>query len=203
MHESLYESTPGIGLMQKRILLRNCFVLLFLVPGLGWGGVFATVNAGSLLYAQDQQDQKDQKEDQQPSPPEPARPDAASQQPLDLTEQVIHDVLEPLQAGMTGHSLRQVLATLDRDDMPGYAQVRDQLAAFFRQYDAVRFRYKVLQVTADKDHGFAMAEVDLEAQSVDSNQVPAQRSTQMRFQIKLGPKGWKIVGFQPSDFFAQ
>jgi len=186
-----------LGLMQKRILLRNCLVLLVLVPGLGWGGVFATVNAGNLLYAQDQ------KEQQQPSAPEPDRPDASSQQPLDLTEQVVHDVLEPFQAGMTGHSLRQVLATLDRDDMPGYAQVRDQLAAFFRQYDAVRFRYKVLQVTADKDHGFAMAEVDLEAQSVDSNQVPAQRSTQMRFQIKLGPKGWKIVGFQPSDFFAQ
>jgi hypothetical protein len=183
--------------MQKRILLRNCFVLLVLVPGLGWGGAFAAVNVGSLLYAQDQ------KEEQQSSTSEPARPDASSQQPLDLTEQVIHDVLEPLQAGMTGHSLRQVLATLDREDMPGYAQVRDQLAAFFRQYEAVRFRYKVLQVTADKDHGFAMAEVDLEAQSVDRNQVPAQRSTQMRFQIKLGPKGWKIVGFQPSDFFAQ
>lgn len=185
-----------LGLMQKRGLLRTCFLLL----SIGCAGAFAPLDLGTLLYAQSQGQQA--QKDQQPSAPEPDRPDSASQ-PLDLTEQVIRDVLEPLQAGMTGHSLRQVLTTLDRENMPGYAQQRDQLAAFFRQYDEVRFRYKVLQVTADKDRGFAMAEVDMEAQSFVTNQVPLQRSTQMRFQLKLGPKGWKIIGFQPGDFFAQ
>jgi hypothetical protein len=201
MHESPYESTPGIGLMQKRGLLRTCFLWL----SLGCAGAFTPLNVGPLLYAQDAKDAQGQQaqKDQEPSASEPDQPDVASQQPLDLTEQVIRDVLEPLQAGMQGHSLRQVLTTWDRENMLGYAQQRDQLAAFFRQYDEVRFRYKVLQVTSDKDRGFAMAEVDMEAQSFVTNQVPLQRSIQMRFQLKLEPKGWKIVGFQPSNFFAQ
>jgi hypothetical protein len=32
-------------------------------------------------------------------------------------------------------------------------------------------------------------------------QVPVRRSVQMRFQLKLEPKGWKVTGFSPADFF--
>ena len=77
------------------------------------------------------------------------------------------------------------------------------MRAFFSQYEAVRFRYKVLQVTSEKDHGSAIAEIDMAATPADETKMAVQRSTQMSFQLKLGAKGWKLVGFKPSDFFAQ
>jgi hypothetical protein len=125
------------------------------------------------------------------------------QQPLTLTEQVIRDVLEPLQRGIEEHSVAQVLAVFDPQETPDYAQLRDQMRAFFSQNESVRFRYKVLQVASEKDHAFAIAEIDMVATSIDETKLAVQRSTQMRFQLMLGPKGWKLTGFKPSDFFTQ
>jgi hypothetical protein len=135
--------------------------------------------------------------------PEQELPEASSPQPLTVTEQVIRDVLEPLQRGIEEHNPGQVLAVFDQEGMPDYARFRDQMRAFFNQNDAVRFRYKVLQVTSEKDHGSAVAEVDMAATPADQTKMAVQRTTQMTFQLKLGGKGWKLVGFKPSDFFMQ
>ena len=79
--------------------------------------------------------------------PEQEQPNASGPQPLTLTEQVIRDVLEPLQRGIEEHDVAQVLAVFDQQETPDYAQFRDQMRAFFSQNETVRFRYKVLQVT--------------------------------------------------------
>jgi hypothetical protein len=142
-------------------------------------------------------------QDKQAQPPEPDPPDASSQQPLTVTEQVIRDVLQPLQRGIEEHNPAQVLAVFDEQDTPDYARLRDQMRAFFSQYDSVRFRYKVLQVASEKDHGSAIAEVDMAATPADETKMAVQRSTQMSFQLKLGEKGWKLIGFKPADFFTQ
>jgi hypothetical protein len=139
----------------------------------------------------------------QDPPPEQDEPNGSSQQPLTLTEQVIRDVLEPLQRGIEEHSLGQVLAVFDPEETPDFAQLRDQMRAFLTQYESVRFRYKVLQVTSEKDQAFAIADIDMAAAPADDTKFPVQRTTQMRFQMKLGTKGWKLVGFKPADFFTQ
>jgi SnoaL-like domain len=140
------------------------------------------------------------------TPQEPSQeeqPPASGPQPLTLTEQVIRDVLQPLQRGIEEHNRTQVLAVFDPEETPDFAQLRDQFRAFFDQYETVRFRYKVLQVTSEKDHGSAIAEVDMEATPMDETKTAVQRSTQMSFQLKLEDKGWKLVGFKPGDFFTQ
>ena len=142
-------------------------------------------------------------QDQQAPPSEHDESSTSGVQPLTLTEQVIRDVLEPLQRGIEERRAAQVLAVFDQQETPGYAQLRDQMRAFVSQHESVRFRYKVLQVAAEKDHGFAIAEIDMAATPADETQLAVQRSTQMRFQIKLGAMGWKLVGFKPSDFFTQ
>ena len=156
--------------------------------------LLAVVLCGAVLQmaAQDKQ-----------APPEQDESNTSALQPLTLTEQVVRDVLEPLQRGIEEHSAAQVLAVFDEQDTPDYARLRDQMRAFFSQNASVRFRYKLLQVTAEKDSGFAIAEVDMAATPADETQLAVQRSTQMRFHIKLGPKGWKLVGFKPADFFTQ
>jgi hypothetical protein len=147
--------------------------------------------ASTLLLGQNQQPHA--------SPPEQAQPPA--QDKLDLSDQVIRDVFTPMQQGMEGHNLMQVLATFDDDKMPDYAHVRDQLRAVFDQYDSIRFRYQLLQVTSDKTGASAVAEIDMEATPVDESQVGLQRGTQMRFRLVRGSKGWKLAGFSPADFF--
>src|SRR5271157_5108875 len=85
---------------------------------------------------------------QEAPPSEQEQPAAPGPQPLTLTEQVIRDVLEPFQRGIEEHNVAQVLAVFDQQETPDYGQLRDQMRAFFDQTEAVRFRYKVLQVTA-------------------------------------------------------
>src|SRR5271157_5796393 len=178
------QGTRLIGLMLKRVWSTALFLLLFLVASC----------AGTMQFLA---------QAQQAPAPEQDEPNQSGQQPLTLTEQVIRDVLQPLQRGIEEHSPAQVLAIFDDRETPDYAQLRDQIRAFFSQYEAVRFRYKVLQVTSEKDHGFAIAEIDVAATPMDETKMAVQRSTQMRFQMKLGAKGWKLVGFKPSDFFTQ
>ena len=91
----------------------------------------------------------------------------------------------------------------DQQNMKNYAQFHDQMVAFFRRYDSVHFRYQLLQVTSDKDAGFAIASIDMDADPSDILPTPQRRSTQMRFQMTRTPKGWKIVALKPADFFNQ
>jgi hypothetical protein len=174
------------GLMTK--LFPSAVLFVLLVAGCG-GAVHVVAQSQSQSKAQ--------------QAPAPAQEESQAPEPLTLTEQVVRDVLEPLQRGIQEHSAAQVLAVFDQQETPDYAQLRDQMRAFFSQNATVRFRYKLLQVTAVKDSGFAVAEIDMAATPADETQLGLQRGTQMRFQIKMGPKGWKLVGFKPSDFFAQ
>ncbi len=177
-------STPDIDLRPKHLWGNGLFALLLLL-----GLVFGSLR----VVAQDQ-----------PSPPlGQDQPKASDQQPLTLTEQVIQDVFEPLQRGIVEQSLPQILAVFDQQETPDFARLRDQFRAFLTQYEAIRFRYKLLQVTSEKEQGVAIAEIDMAATPADQTQLAVQRSTQMHFEMKLGDKGWKLVGLKPSDFFTQ
>jgi len=131
---------------------------------------------------------------------------AAKTQPtqsFDLSDEVVRDVLTNLQRGIESHDIDRVLEIFDQQNMKDYAQFRDQMVAFFRRYDSVKFRYQLLQVTSDKDGGFATADIDMDADPSDILPTPQRRSTQMRFQMKRSPKGWKVVALRPADFFNQ
>jgi hypothetical protein len=124
-------------------------------------------------------------------------------QPIDLSDEVVRDVLDHLQRGIETHDLKRVLDIFDRQNMNDFAQFQDQMVAFFRRYDSVRFRYQLLQITSDKDDSYAIADIDMDADPSDILPTPQRRSTQMRFQLKRGPKGWKVVALKPADFFNQ
>jgi len=122
-------------------------------------------------------------------------------QSLSLSDQVIRDVLKPLQTGMQTQNIQMVLSIFDKQELAGWADLQAHLRAFFHQYDEVNFRYQILQATADKDHGTATADIEMDALPYNFGQLPSRRSVQMRFQLKLGAKGWKVSGFTPGDFF--
>lgn len=121
---------------------------------------------------------------------------------LTLGEQVAKDVLEPLRIGIVSQNIKQVLSVFDQKELSSYSDLQEQLNVFYLLYNEVRFRYQLLQVEADKDHGTATAEVTMDALPYQQMQVPVRRNVQMRLQLKLEPKGWKVTGFSPADFFS-
>jgi hypothetical protein len=143
---------------------------------------------------------------QQSNPPVSA-PDSSQSSPppdekLSLSDQVVQDVLEPLHIGVSIQNVTQVMSVFDKQTMPGYSSLQGQFRAFFGLYSEVDFHYQILQVTADKDHGSATAEIEMDAIPYELTQISERRSAQMRFQLKLTAKGWKVVGFTPADFFS-
>ena len=134
--------------------------------------------------------------------PKAAAPRPADDEKLGLDDQIIQDVLEPLRSGIETQNIQMILSVFDKQQLTGFSNMQSQLRAFIRQYAEIHFRYQILQATAEKDHGSATAEIDMDALPYEVTQTPARRSVQMRFQLQLEPKGWKVVSFSPSDFFS-
>jgi ketosteroid isomerase-like protein len=122
---------------------------------------------------------------------------------FDLSDEVVRDVLTNFQRAIETRTFDRLLDTFDRDSMKDFPEVRDQFAAFFNLHDNIKFRYQLLQATADKGIAFATADIDMEAQPADDLPTEQRRSTQMRFQMKQTPKGWRIIGIKPMDFFSK
>lgn len=120
---------------------------------------------------------------------------------LSLTDQVVQQVLEPLKTGLQTQNIQLLMSLFDKEEQNGYSDLQGQLQAFFQVFDQVDFRCQLLQATADKGRGSATVDMQMDALPYEPTHVPERRSVQMRLQLKLGPKGWKIAGFTPSDFF--
>lgn len=124
-----------------------------------------------------------------------------AQSSTDLSDEVIKDVLSDFQRGFETHNLDKVLSVFDAAAMPGFAQFRDQMVAYFRLHESFNLRYQLLQVTADNGLGTATADIEMDDDPLDTLPTPKRRSTQMRFLIKRTPKGWRIIGLRPMEFF--
>jgi len=172
-----------------------CFgVLLCVVLGVVGSGPQAAAQAAKGSGAAGEQQSA-----QTPARDASAPPNA--RQPLTLSDQVIRDILEPLRTGMETQNMQMVLGVFDKKELEGYSDLQGQLRAFFHQYDEVNFRYQIMQVRAEAGRGSATADIQMDALPYEATQVPARRSAQMRFQLKLDANGWKISGFSPADFF--
>jgi len=198
MHEKPYgRHLDVMGLMRKSLIRYG------LLPALALGGWCGPVRASArppiacvVPVAQTQ------RSGQAPAANDSDGQTVPGEEGLSLSDQIVRDVMEPLRLGMEAQNLQLVLSVFDKKELTGYSDLQGQLRVFFHQYDEVRFRYRILQVTADKGQGSATAELEMDALPYELTQVPSRRSVQMRFQLKLEPKGWKVTGFSPAGFFA-
>jgi len=122
---------------------------------------------------------------------------------FDLSDEVVRDVLSNFQRGIESHNLDRLLDTFDPDGTRDYPRIRDQFIAFFRLHENIKFRYQLLQVASEKDVAFATADVEMDALPSDILPTEQRHTAQMRFQMKLTPKGWRLTGLKPMDFFTQ
>ena len=129
-------------------------------------------------------------------------PDDQSQPP-DFTQEVVEQVLSRLQRGAESHNPDQVLSAFDPERTTNYAQLRDQILAFFARYRSIQLRYQVLQVATEKGRGSAVADIDMDAIPFSDDSVALRRSLQLRMQLAPVRKVWKLVSFEPQDLFSE
>jgi hypothetical protein len=197
MHERPYRRYPNLmDLIQKPRIRRGLLPAVVLVA---LCNVLHAAPRTSLSYVALFTPQQ---QSEQPKPDaDSGAQNEADKDGLSLSDQVVKDVLQPLSTGLQTQNIQMILSIFDKKEFDNYSDFEGELRAFFHQYDEVNFRYQLLQVTADKDHGSATADLQMDALPYQLTQVPSRRSTQMRLKLKLQPKGWKVIGFSPANFF--
>jgi len=118
--------------------------------------------------------------------------------PNEFTDADASKLLSQLAEGLQGHSSRKMLGAFDLSRMDGGAQFKEQITAFFNQYDTIRVHFKLVQV---KDNE---ATVDAEIDGTPRNAItpPEHKHLQLRFAVAKTAAGWKFVDVQPRSFFS-
>jgi hypothetical protein len=118
-----------------------------------------------------------------------------------FNERVANDVLGQIRDGLEGHSRRLMLSAFDSDKMDGYLTFEDQIDAFFNRYEGFRVHFRIANVTVEGPKGVVL--VDAELEEIPATGGAAQRKrTQLRFELEMGRKGWRVVDFRDRGFFS-
>jgi hypothetical protein len=119
-----------------------------------------------------------------------------------FTDDVARFVLSEVRDGLEGHLQRLMLSAFDDDKMAGYLSFEDQIQAMFDNYSEFRVHFRILQTTIEGPKGVVLVDFNLEEIPKSQNAQPQRKSTQMRFELERGRKGWRIVDFSPRGFFS-
>jgi hypothetical protein len=126
------------------------------------------------------------------SPAQTEQPDGPA-----LTESAASKLLSRVAEGLQGHSSRKLLSAFDLSRMDGGAAFKEQITAFFNQYETVRIRLKLVEV---RDH---VVTVDAEMDETPRSALtpPQHKSMELRFTAEKEAAGWKFIDMQPRTFF--
>lgn len=181
------------------------FVLSILLLA-GWGFAHAQSSGSSQKpddsSGQQQQQQPDQSKDKKKKKD---KKDKGSQDVVNtevFSTAVANNVLNDLRDGLEGHTQRLMLSAFDADKMDGYLQFEDQIEAFFNKYSTFTVYFRIAQTATDGPKGIALVDVQLEEIPRGSASPPVRKNGQLRFELERGKKGWKIVDFNPRNFFS-
>ena len=202
--------------MHKRTMLLLATLLVFsLIVGAQTGtSQTAPVSASSDTKKRDAQAAKDKaaKEKADKKVAEKAKKekekdkkDKKGSDPVDTSavfnERIANDVLGQIRDGLEGHSRRLMLSAFDSDKMDGYLSFEDQIDAFFERYEAFRVRFRISNVTVEGTKGVVLVDTEME-ETPRGGAAPQRKRAQLRFELELGRKGWRIVDFRDRGFFS-
>jgi hypothetical protein len=115
-------------------------------------------------------------------------------------ERAAAQVLGTIRNGLESHSQRRLLSAFDADKMDGFLTFEDQIEAYFGRYEGFRVVIRIIQTSEENHRGVILAEFQLENESRGG--YISRREGQLRFELERVPRGWKIVDFNPRDFFS-
>lgn len=107
-------------------------------------------------------------------------------------------LLSQVAEGLQGHLSRKMLDAFDLARMTRGATFKQQVTAFFNQYDSIRVHLKLLEV---KDNT-VIVNAQMEESTSGNFPAPQHKSAQLRFTAEKTPAGWKFVDVQPRAFFS-
>jgi len=94
-----------------------------------------------------------------------------------------------------------LLSAFDPDKMDGFLTFQDQIDAYFTRYQSFRVTLRILQTSEEDSRGVILAEFQVENEPRGGGRI-FRREAQLRFELERGPKGWRIVDFNPRGFFS-
>ncbi len=131
--------------------------------------------------------------------------DRKGSDPIDTSgvfnERIANDVLGQIRDGLQGHSRRLMLSAFDSDKMDGYLAFEDQIDAFFERYQEFNVRFRISNVAVEGTKGVVLVDTEME-QTPRGGAMPQRKRAQLRFELELGRKGWRVVDFRDRGFFS-
>ena len=127
-----------------------------------------------------------------------------AQDPIDTSkvfnERAANEVLGMIRDGLEGHSRRTMLSAFDGDKMDGYLSFEDQIESYFDHYDSFRVNFRIGNVAIEGTKGVVLVDTELE-QTPQGGGAPVRKRGQLRFELELGKKGWRVVDMRDRNFF--
>jgi hypothetical protein len=118
-----------------------------------------------------------------------------------FTERIASDVIGRIRDGLEGHSRRLMLSAFDDDKMDGYLSFEDQIDSFFNRYEAFRVHFRIANVAIEGQKGVVLVDAEME-ETPAAGGSPLRKRTQLRFELELGRKGWRVVDVRDRGFFS-
>lgn len=184
--------------------------LLLVVVGCMWApGQSSGSSSGSSQNSNDSAGQQQQQQpDQSKDKKKKKDKDKKDKGPQDVyntevfSTAVANNVLNDLRDGLEGHTPRLMLSAFDADKMDGYLEFEDQIEAFFNRYQAFSVYFRIAQSSTEGPKGIVLVDIQLEEIPRGATAPPQRKNGQIRFELERGKKGWKIVDFNPRNFFS-
>lgn len=115
-----------------------------------------------------------------------------------FSETAASQLLSQLAEGLRAHSSHQMLSVFDLTRMEGAPLFKQQITAFFNQYESIRIHFKLLDVKQKT----VTVNAELDATPPDGINPAQHRNVQLRFTAEKTQAGWKFIDIQPRDFFS-
>lgn len=202
LDNELLRSYPlGFGTLSVPRLLVAALLLVL------WGISLAAQGSGTSQnpHGSSGQQQQQQPEQSKDKKKKKDKNDKGSQDVFNtevFSTAVANNVLNDLRDGLEGHTRRLMLSAFDADKMDGYLEFEDQIEAFFNKYEAFTVYFRIVQTSTDGPKGLALVDIQLEEIPRGATSPPIRKNGQIRFELERGKKGWKIVDFNPRNFFS-
>lgn len=120
-----------------------------------------------------------------------------------FSERVAQAALDQLLDGFQDMNPVRVMGVFDRDKLADYAILDDRVHSMMIKYNGFRGFFHVVSASGDAGRGSATATVQFEKLSYNGSTASDRRNGQVHIQMERGPRGWKIVSFEPRGFFLQ
>ncbi len=117
-----------------------------------------------------------------------------------FSAQIVESLMAKVEDGLIAHNPRKLLSAFD-PQIPGYPEFRDRIETMFQQFESFRVNYNVQEITTEGARGIALVDFQMEAIPRNDLAAPVRKAAQLRLECEPGRKGWKIVNFQPQNFF--